>query len=220
MISALSNQGYGTVRTYRDLIAPVAVQLIFGSHFIATPLFILGYSFTTFSFLMDRPLLYRIACVLNRVAMASIIGSALFHPLIHESGHACMAQLLYKMPELSIGIDGQGGGSTTYFTSGGLTSLGAIFGEDYAQIAVAMGGCIASLTWGFFAPAPALIYSGMARLLTEAYYALTALQAVQWDHGHDYQFLREYAHVTPLIPAAILLGAFLYRMREAVSSVY
>src|SRR5581483_7668878 len=109
-----------------------------------------------------------------------------------------MANLLIKTPEIIVSFDGSGGGGTSYVMSGGLTALGNFFGEEWVQIIITGGGCLRSLAWGLIAPAPLCIYSGMARLLTEACYALGAYRITGWNPGHDYQFLRVFAHVPPL----------------------
>lgn len=161
----------------------------------------------------NSPVVHRIARIVNRTAIAALLGTFL-HPLIHEAGHATLAFLIFKNPEISITANLSL--AATSYELNGLTCIGSLLGSDLGTIVIAMGGCLASLTWGILAAPPILIYSGMARLFSEGIYALSALY-MPWNPAHDYQFLRVYAQIHPLAPAILLLGAFGYKLMQTAA---
>jgi hypothetical protein len=208
-----------SVQIFLECGATLAMTSLFFSHCAPASLILsaAGALTTSAALIADSPTLHRLSRVINRTALASIIGGGTIHPLIHEGGHAFLASLLYKSPHIAISLSGMAA-STTYSAQTGLTWLGSLFGKEWSPIIVAAGGCLGSLTWGLLATPPILIYSGLARLFSEACYALTALRAVGWNPGHDYQYLWIYGNVTPLVPTALLLGAFTFRVFEAMNS--
>lgn len=205
-------------QTCVETTVALALTHIFDSHPMIMPLMITACVITGLALVSNSLIMHRLARALHRTVIASFLGNTTIHPIIHESGHAFMAHLIYKMPHVNISLNGLGEGATTYLNGGDFTLFGNLIGGEYTQIAIVMGGGLASLAWGVFTPSTWLIYSGMARLLSESYYALSAYHPSGWNPGHDYQFLSVYANISPLAPAAIMLGAFIYRMIEAVAS--
>lgn len=160
--------------------------------------------------------LKRLSRVIHRTAIIAILSGSLIQPLLHEWGHAAMVPLFFRSPAIQIALDGLGGGATSYLKNGSLTWLGNQVGVDNAVIAITAGGFLSAMAIGLCSGSSLMIYVSMAKLLSEACYAITALSSKGWDCGHDYQFLHLYAGAHPLIPTAILLGIFLYRMHEAL----
>ncbi len=134
--------------------------------------------------------------------------------LIHESGHALAANLLFKTKNTTVTVQPWGAGFTSYILKG-FTSLGAKLGYAGSDLVVTAAGTglavgVSAVALGIglgvekMAPETSkyLISSAVINVITHAYYALSALWTSSASLGHDFVQLALYG----IHPAVAVIG--------------
>src|SRR5437016_4521766 len=110
------------VRTVLECSAAIGISYLMQAFALPTMILLTGGTITaTLAVITGSSTLHHLSRIVNRTALASIIGALTIHTLIHEGGHAFMAGLLYRNPEIAITLNSLGEGSTSYLASGQLT---------------------------------------------------------------------------------------------------
>lgn len=148
---------------------------------------------------------------------------------IHEYGHALTALCTFVDSDPKVHADFRGG-STTYITSYGLTTLGKLLGEERSKLLIAAAGPLASVLFGSAEIALSTMVDQnhplMAELLSDhgfvqiaetMLYGLSAFTASKMNLGHDFIFLWQYGGIHPVVPLLIMtlaLTAGVYATRN------
>ena len=153
-----------------------------------------------------------------RTSTAFTIGRAYPQIAIHESGHALMASSCFQNAKPKITITPFRGGMTSYTVSNGLTALGNLLGKERALVLISASGIMATTVFAMISFAIAdklqdhyptvascLNYEGVAFIMSEVLYGLTAFIASKEDLTHDFIYMWQKGGIHPLIPIALMI---------------
>ena len=138
--------------------------------------------------------------------------------LVHESGHAVAAKLLFKNAQPIISIVPFKGGSTSFITSYGLKSLGEKLGKSTSKLIIAASGIMASTIFASLSFVLAervkdshpnasqwLEWQGISQLAGDILYGATAFVADKTKMSHDFINLWVKGGINPLVPIGLII---------------
>jgi hypothetical protein len=144
---------------------------------------------------------------------------------IHEYGHALTALCTFVNANPKVRADFRGG-STTYYTSYGLTRFGELLGEERCKLLIAAAGPLASVLFGSAEialssmmnkdhPLIAELLSdhGFVQIAETMLYGLSAFTASKINLSHDFIYLWQYGGIHPVVPL-LLIALGLYASRN------
>lgn len=152
---------------------------------------------------------------LHTLLLVTTLMNAGISLLIHESGHAVLAALLFRKAEPKIQIFPFQGGTTSYTVSFGLTLTGQWIGQDLADTLVTAGGFAASCAFIQVASIlpkkislPVNIqrlfkFAALSQLFFEVIYATKAWLIDQKKLENDFTKLWITQGIHPVVPIAI-----------------